>query len=165
MFSSSAGVYNEYLLKRPVSDKQTPVLIQNVCLYIDSIICSLLLLSLNGNLQSGLNFESLRHILSTPIILAVVCNNAAIGIVTSFFLSQLNSILKSFASALELLFTAVLCWLIFGIPIYANTMSAILIVTFSIFLYSKEPVQNPAKVISKQTEKEMQKILDEELQV
>jgi hypothetical protein len=37
-------------------------------------------------------------------------NNAALGIVVSLFLRKLNSILKTFASALELMFTAVLSW-------------------------------------------------------
>jgi drug/metabolite transporter (DMT)-like permease len=72
----------------------------------------------------------------------VVLNNAAIGIVTSFFLSQLNSILKTFASALELLFTAVLCYLIFGIPIYLNTIISIFVVSLAIWVYSRNPVDN-----------------------
>jgi len=54
----------------------------------------------------------------------------------------LNSILKTFASALELLFTAVLCYLIFGIPVYINTIISILVVSFAIWLYSKQPVDN-----------------------
>jgi predicted membrane protein len=76
------------------------------------------------------------------LYLQVVLNNAAIGIVTSFFLSQLNSILKTFASALELLFTAVLCYLIFGIPIYLNTIISIFVVSLAIWVYSRNPVDN-----------------------
>lgn len=103
-------------------------------------------------------------------MLSVVVNNAAIGIVTSFFLAQLNSILKTFASALELMFTAVLCWIIFGIPIHFNTVLAICIVTWAIFLYSKEPVVNlvpKANVKIRNTDdvEDMQSILDEELNV
>jgi UDP-sugar transporter A1/2/3 len=161
--SSLAGVYNEYLLKRSTSanQKQLPVLIQNVCLYVDSIICNLAYLLVQGNLWSVMDFGALKVILTTPVILAVVINNAMIGIVTSFFLAQLNSILKTFASALELMFTAVLTWLIFGMPIHFNTVVAILIVTIAIWLYSKEPVHNPAVT----PDKEMQKMLDEELEV
>ena len=48
--------------------------------------------------------------LGAPGVLIIVLNNAAIGIATSLFLRSLNSILKTFASALELMFTAVLCW-------------------------------------------------------
>lgn len=183
--SSGAGVYNEFLLKRPVTstEKQTPILIQNVCLYIDSIICNLALLAYKGEVGAVMNFESIGLIVYTPIILAVIVNNAAIGIVTSFFLAQLNSILKTFASALELMFTAVLCWIIFGIPIHFNTLLAIMIVTWAIFLYSKEPVVNTANLNitaastsvnnnntrvrrrSSRDVEDMQKILDEEMEV
>ncbi|ODN00371.1 CMP-sialic acid transporter 1 [Orchesella cincta] len=175
--SSGAGVYNEYLLKRPVAShqKQTPILIQNVCLYIDSIICNLSILAFQGKLKSVLEYDTLGIIIYTPIILAVVLNNAAIGIVTSFFLAQLNSILKTFASALELMFTAVLCWMIFGIPIHINTVLAIFIVTWAIFLYSKEPVVNSANtnalapsVNTKRRSRDaedLQKMLDDELDV
>lgn len=77
------------------------------------------------------------------------------------------------ASALELVFTAVLCWLIFDIPIHLNTAVAILIVTIAIWLYSQEPVHNPAapeqRIISisgnKKDADDMQKMLDEELNV
>lgn len=58
----------------------------------------------------------------------------------------MNSILKTFASGLELLFTAVLCYFIFAIPIHLNTVLAIAVVSFAIYLYSKSPVVN---VISK----------------
>lgn len=58
----------------------------------------------------------------------------------------MNSILKTFASALELLFTAVLCYFIFAIPVYLNTMLSIGVVSFAIYLYSKSPVVN---VVSK----------------
>ncbi len=180
--SSGAGVYNEFLLKRPVSNqqKQTPVLIQNVCLYIDSIICNLVVLLWKGDIAAVFTYESYGIILTTPIILSVVINNAFIGIVTSFFLAQLNSILKTFASALELMFTAVLCWLIFGIPIHLNTVLAICIVTWAIVLYSKDPVVNNANTnvtaptsnnnnsrrrSSVKDVEDMQKILDEEIDV
>ncbi|XP_021946491.1 UDP-galactose transporter senju [Folsomia candida] len=170
--SSFAGVYNEFLLKRPTSasQKQLPILIQNVCLYIDSIICNLGLLVFRNNLSVLTDFSAMKTILTTPITLAVVLNNAAIGIVTSFFLAQLNSILKTFASALELMFTAILCWLIFDIPIHLNTAVAIFIVTLAIWLYSKEPVHNPATTsnhghASKKEEDDMQKMLNEEMEV
>lgn len=45
-----------------------------------------------------------------PAVVIVILNNAAVGIVTSLFLKNLNSILKTFASALELVFIAILSW-------------------------------------------------------
>jgi len=150
--SSGAGVYNEYLLKRRRGDSEeatVPVLVQNVCLYVDSIVCNVALLFLQGKAGEVLfDASALKTILGTPIIFAVVCNNAAIGIVTSFFLFSLNSILKTFASGLELLFTAILCWLIFGIPVHLNTFIAIAIVVTAIWIYSQNPVDNTTPVTS-----------------
>lgn len=76
----------------------------------------------------------------------IVINNAAIGIVTSLFLRSLNSILKTFASALELMFTAVLCWIIFDIPIDLYTVIAIAVVSGATFLYARNPVVNKGKL-------------------
>jgi len=160
--SSSAGVYNEYLLKSPLASA-VPILVQNSCMYVDSILCNLLFLHHN----TGVDLQSFVSILQSPIVLLVILNNAAIGIVTSFFLAKLNSILKTFASALELMFTAILCFLIFGIPIHFNTIAAIFVVTLAIYIYSFEPVVN-TKAISPTKGKdvhEMQKILDEQLDV
>ena len=161
--SSSAGVYNEFLLKD--AGANVPVLVQNTCLYLDSIICNVVLLLYQGKLSSGLNVESFKTLLGTPIILAVIINNAAIGIVTSFFLAQMNSILKTFASALELMFTAVLCWMIFGIPIYMNTVTAIAIVTLAIYLYSLQPVVNRGRITEEPSKsaQEKQKMLENEV--
>lgn len=78
--------------------------------------------------------------------MVIVFNNAAIGIVTSLFLRSLNSILKTFASALELMFTAVLCWVIFGISIDVFTVVAIGIVSAATFLYANNPVVNKGKL-------------------
>lgn len=137
--SCLAGVYNEYLLKNQGADVN--IYIQNVFMYLDSIVCNLLLLILQGDLLdafSGVNLQSIFR----PSVILIMFNNAAIGIVTSFFLKYMNSILKTFASALELMFTAVLCYLLFAIPVYVNTVLAIAVVSFSIYLYSQSPVVN-----------------------
>lgn len=76
----------------------------------------------------------------------LIINNALIGITTSLFLKNLNSILKTFASALELVFTAVLSFLLFGVPIRPNTWAAISVVSYAVYLYSKHPVANPTPV-------------------
>jgi len=82
--------------------------------------------------------------LLSPLVLVLIANNACIGITTSLFLRNLNSILKTFASALELVFTAVLAFLIFSVPIRPNTWIAISVVSFSVYLYTKNPVVNVA---------------------
>lgn len=140
--SCLAGVYNEYLLKD--QGKDINIYIQNVFMYIDSILCNALLLLLTGNIKSAFASENLSEMFR-PGVLLIAINSCCIGIVTSFFLKYMNSILKTFASALELVFTAILCWILFSIPIYLNTVLAIAIVSVAVYLYSQSPVVNTAK--------------------
>ncbi|XP_001628633.2 UDP-galactose transporter senju isoform X2 [Nematostella vectensis] len=137
--SCFAGVYNEYLLKGRSGD--APIMVQNVFMYVDSILCNILVLVYGGSLQEAFTKESLLSIMQFKV-LGIIANNAGIGIVTSLFLKRLNSILKTFASALELMFTAVLAWIIFGIPINILTFVAIVIVSYATILYSQNPVDN-----------------------
>lgn len=139
--SCLAGVYNEYLLKRAGSDIN--IYVQNVFMYLDSIVCNLLILMFRGELAAVVTREHLVEVFRFEV-LVIMINNAAIGIITSFFLKYMNSILKTFASALELMFTAILCYLLFSIPIYLNTVLAIFVVSYSIYLYSLNPVVNLA---------------------
>lgn len=143
IFSCLAGVYNEYLLKDKGSEVN--IFVQNVFMYLDSIVCNVAILMVKGELFSAFTADSLTAIFRFKVIIIII-NNAAIGIVTSFFLKYMNSILKTFASALELMFTAVLCYFLFSIPIYMNTALAIAVVSFAIYLYSQSPVVNLGKV-------------------
>lgn len=140
--SCFAGVYNEYLLKDKGVDVH--IMVQNVFMYLDSIVCNGVALGFKGDLANAFTSTSLQAMFQ-PGVIFIVLNNAAIGIVTSLFLRSLNSILKTFASALELMFTAILCWLIFGIPIDVYTIAALVIVSGATFLYSHKPVVNLAK--------------------
>ncbi|XP_058799321.1 UDP-galactose transporter senju [Phymastichus coffea] len=137
--SCLAGVYNEYLLKGEGANVN--IFVQNVFMYLDSILCNIAVLFIQGNFLEAFN-NSGSHIFMDPKVLLIMFNNAAIGVITSFFLKNLNSIVKTFASALELVFTALFCWLFFGIPIYLNTAIAITIVSYAVILYSQNPVQN-----------------------
>ena len=149
VFSSCfAGVYNEYLLKD--KDSNVDIMVQNMFMYIDSIICNIFLLSIyspggknSGGLFEALSWSSLSLVFNFKVIL-IMLNNSLIGIVTSLFLKSLNSILKTFASALELMFTGILAWIIFGIPLDLLTVFSIFIVSLATWLYSKNPVHNPA---------------------
>lgn len=141
--SCLAGVYNEYLLKNQGADIN--IYIQNIFMYLDSIVCNVVLLSFQSNILTAFSYDNIIKIFHYKVLL-VMFNNTAIGIVTSFFLKTLNSILKTFASALELVLTALLSYLFFNIPIYLNTVFAISTVMYAIYLYSKNPVINPPKV-------------------
>lgn len=138
--SCLAGVYNEYLLKNS-SGKDMNIYVQNVFMYVDSIVCNVLLLALTGNMFTSFQPDRLSQLIK-PSVLIIAVNNALIGIVTSFFLKYMNSILKTFASAIELVFTAILCRILFAIPIHLNTVLAISIVSIAVCIYSRNPVNN-----------------------
>ncbi|KAK7792619.1 hypothetical protein R5R35_009152 [Gryllus longicercus] len=140
--SCFAGVYNEYLLKGVGAEVN--IFVQNVFMYVDSIVCNAGLLLLQGDLLGAFSAKALSSVFTFKVLI-IMMNNAAIGIITSFFLKNLNSILKTFASALELMFTAIFCYIIFGIPIYLNTVLAISIVSYAVYLYSQNPVVNQPK--------------------
>ncbi|KAL0267205.1 UNVERIFIED_CONTAM: hypothetical protein PYX00_009547 [Menopon gallinae] len=149
MCSCFAGVYNEFLLKDVGANIN--IFIQNIFMYLDSILWNLAFVVYQGNGMNIFTAESLAPVLK-PIVIIVIFNNALTGITTSLFLKNLNSILKTFASALELLFTAVLSWIIFGIAIRFNTIAAIGIVSYSMYVYSQNPVNNRPKQVEEDEE-------------
>ncbi|KJE88990.1 UDP-galactose transporter [Capsaspora owczarzaki ATCC 30864] len=138
--SCFAGVYNEYLLKSLGSDMD--VQLQNSFMYLNSIIFNVFVLAATGQLGNAVSSENVAAIFSIRVF-PIVLNNALIGIVTSLFLKTLDSIVKVFASALELIFTALLSWLFFGFAIDGYTVIAIGFVSLAIYLYAKNPVQSP----------------------
>ena len=140
--SCFAGVYNESLLKGKGGD--VPFMLQNVFMYVNSIFCNLIVLAYTGHLVDAFTAKSVNSILQ-PKVIMIIINNGAIGIVTAMFLRSLNSILKTFASALELMFTAVLCWVIFGINVSFFTIVAVAIVSYATLLYAQNPVDNTPK--------------------
>lgn len=138
--SCFAGVYNEYLLKDGTG---VPLMLQNFFMYTDSILCNgLLLLVVRGGSRVVSEASTSLAALLQPLVILIVLNNAAGGVVTSLFLAKLNSILKTFASALELVFTAVFCWILFGISVDVYTAASIVIVITATVLYSQNPVVN-----------------------
>lgn len=147
--SCFAGVYNEFLLKDTGVDIH--IMVHNVFMYLDSIVCNLVVLLLRGEAAGALSSASIGALLR-PKVMAIVVNSAICGIVTSIFLKSLNSILKTFASALDLSFTAVLCWLIFGIPIDVYTVAAIVVVSVATWFYSQQPVVNKPKPTARHRE-------------
>lgn len=135
--SCLAGTYNEYLLKTKGSN--VDIFLQNVLMYLDSVICNFFILMFKGEL--GTIFDDFSSLADTFVILITI-NSAVVGIVTSFFLKNLNSILKTYASALELVITAVVCYLLFNIVITAFTVLSICLVSIAVAMYFKNPVSN-----------------------
>lgn len=184
MFCSCfAGVYNEYLLKDSTNSKNANVMLQNIYMYLDSLLCNGLIywfaasssagtpISHHGNYTtwnvsfspSSLavnndmkNYDILKgndqnhgeeslaqipiDIVRNPLIILIVLINSLSGLVASLFLKNLNSVLKTFASAIELFAIAFLTWLIFDDSIDSYTIIALILVSVALYLYSKEPV-------------------------
>jgi len=63
--------------------------------------------------------------------------------VTGFFLKHLDSVLKSIASAIEVVATTALSWACFGTPLDAQTLAAASLVGFGIALYARTPDRLP----------------------
>lgn len=137
--SCFAGVYTEFILK--TKGREVPVMVQNSFLYLNSVFCNLVLLAYNGQISTFLSYESLKPLGSFKVVYIII-NTTCIGIVVSLFLRYLNSILKSFASALEIVFTAVLAYVFFGVPIRFNTIVSICLIFIATYLYSANPVNN-----------------------
>ena len=119
-------------------------MIQNVFMYLDSILCNVLVLAYNDELISSLsrdNFISLWQF----FVIAIILNNSLAGIITSLFLKNLNSIVKAFASALELIFTALLSFLLLHIPLHWNTILAVAVVSYAVVMYAQNPMKTNEK--------------------
>lgn len=151
MFCSCfAGVYNEYLLKDSSTAKNADVILQNIFMYVDSIICNLLVLRLPPSANKNLRDDrvdqgpplstTLHNLLTSPLVIILIFNNALLGLVASFFLKSLNSISKTFASALELFGVTFLGWILFNNAVDIHTIIALILVTAAMILYSKNPV-------------------------
>ncbi|CAI5738766.1 unnamed protein product [Hyaloperonospora brassicae] len=142
--STFAGVYNEVLLKKQAS---IPVNLQNVFMYIDSIVCTLAMLALGltgQTAQEALTMANVRVLFSRhvlPMVLIMSC----IGVVTSLFLKHLDSIRKAIASALELVFLPLLSAVFFGQAVTLYTAAAVSFVSFGVYMYSL-PVEATAMI-------------------
>ena len=62
------------------------------------------------------------------------------GLITAMFLKKLNSVLKMYASAAQLLFTAISSAIFFAIAITGQTILALVFIFLSMWLYAKNPI-------------------------
>lgn len=157
MFCSCfAGVYNEYLLKDHTTSADADFILQNMFMYLDSILCNVIMYYVTDIHSSDKSTSSSETrplvLLNDPLIIIVILNNALSGLVASLFLKNLNSILKTFASSLELFAVALLAWIIFGDIIDRYTIIALFMVSFALIVYSRNPVSTapPDRITDKQ---------------
>uniref|UniRef100_A0A7S1Q8F3 Sugar phosphate transporter domain-containing protein n=1 Tax=Neobodo designis TaxID=312471 RepID=A0A7S1Q8F3_NEODS len=140
--SAFAGVYNEFLLKRDIS---MDVNEQNFFMYAFALGFNLMI----GLYNDPVYYTSFAFLGSlNGIVLLIVINGAVVGIVTSLILKFINVIVKAFASACEVLLTAVAAYFLLGEALTMRDFVASTIVMGAIYMYYTAPatVAAPAPV-------------------
>ena len=149
--SCFAGVYTEYLLK----DRKIDLMIQNVFMYINSSLFTIILLSSMADLNDIIEFPQLIFKQQFKLIF-VLMSHTYFGLITSLYLKHLNSVFRTFGTAVQITFTAFLSWFALNIPIDFITILSIVIVISALVIYVKNPI--PDQRIAQETS---QKELDD----
>ncbi|KAJ3678143.1 hypothetical protein LUZ60_001946 [Juncus effusus] len=127
---SLASVFNEYALK---SQFDTSIYLQNLFLYGYGAIFNFLAIFGTAIINGPESFDILKgHSRSTMFL---ICNNAAQGILSSFFFKYADTILKKYSSTVATIFTGVLSAILFGHTLTINFVLGISIVFISMHQY------------------------------
>ncbi|XP_068666011.1 CMP-sialic acid transporter 2-like [Aristolochia californica] len=123
---SLASVYNEYALK---SQFDTSIYLQNLFLYGYGAIFNLLGIVITAIFKGPSSFHILEgHSRATMFL---ICNNAAQGILSSFFFKYADTILKKYSSTVATIFTGFASAALFGHTLTINFILGISIVFIS----------------------------------
>lgn len=123
---SLASVFNEYALK---SQYDTSIYLQNLFLYGYGAIFNFLAIVGIALVKGPSSFNILEgHSKATMLL---ICNNAAQGILSSFFFKYADTILKKYSSTVATIFTGFASAALFGHKLTINFMLGISIVFIS----------------------------------
>ncbi|TKY50567.1 CMP-sialic acid transporter 3 [Spatholobus suberectus] len=123
---SLASVYNEYALK---SQYDTSIYLQNLFLYGYGAIFNFLGILGTAIVKGPSSFDILQgHSKATMLLIA---NNAAQGILSSFFFKYADTILKKYSSTVATIFTGIASAVLFGHTLTMNFIIGISIVFIS----------------------------------
>ncbi|XP_073116450.1 CMP-sialic acid transporter 5 [Elaeis guineensis] len=123
---SLASVYNEYALK---SQFETSIYLQNLFLYGYGAIFNFLAILGTAIFKGPGSFDILQgHSKATMLL---ICNNAAQGILSSFFFKYADTILKKYSSTVATIFTGIASAALFGHTLTINFILGISIVFIS----------------------------------
>ncbi|KAJ8467433.1 hypothetical protein OPV22_029985 [Ensete ventricosum] len=123
---SLASVYNEYALK---SQFETSIYLQNLFLYGYGAIFNFIAIISTAVLKGTSSFHILEgHSKATMFL---ICNNAAQGILSSFFFKYADTILKKYSSTVATIFTGIASAALFGHTLTVNFVLGISIVFIS----------------------------------
>lgn len=132
-----AGVYNEVLLKGAESAKRgVTTNLQNAFMYCQSILVNGVILIWEGKAGDAVSAENRAAIASFKVF-AIISIMSSVGLVTGFFLKHLDSVLKAVASALEVVFTMLLGFLLFGAPLGLSGLTSATLVGAGVALYAR----------------------------
>ncbi|TVU15427.1 hypothetical protein EJB05_38948 [Eragrostis curvula] len=123
---SFASVYNEYALK---SQFDTSIYLQNLFLYGYGAIFNFLGILGTVVFQGPESFDILRGHSRATVFL--ICNNAAQGILSSFFFKYADTILKKYSSTVATIFTGLASAAFLAQPLTVNFLLGISIVFIS----------------------------------
>ncbi|KAJ6429351.1 hypothetical protein OIU84_020891 [Salix udensis] len=123
---SFASVYNEYALK---SQFETSIYLQNLFLYGYGAIFNFLAILVTAIFKGPSSLDILHgHSRATMLL---ICNNAAQGILSSFFFKYADTILKKYSSTVATIFTGIASAVLFGHTLTINFILGISIVFIS----------------------------------
>ncbi|KAH7685051.1 Nucleotide-sugar transporter protein [Dioscorea alata] len=123
---SMASVFNEYALK---SQFETSIYLQNLFLYGYGAFFNFLGIVITAIIKGPGSFNILEgHSRATMFL---ICNNAAQGILSSFFFKYADTILKKYSSTVATIFTGIASAALFGHTLTVNFMLGISIVFIS----------------------------------
>ncbi|KAH9670505.1 CMP-sialic acid transporter 3 [Citrus sinensis] len=142
---SLASVFNEYALK---SQYDTSIYHQNLFLYGYGAIFNFLGIVITAMFKGPSSFDILQgHSKATMLL---ICNNAAQGILSSFFFKYADTILKKYSSTVATIFTGLASAALFGHTLTMNFILGISIVFISMhqFFSPLSKVKDEPKNIS-----------------
>ncbi|KAL0358464.1 UNVERIFIED_CONTAM: CMP-sialic acid transporter 4 [Sesamum angustifolium] len=123
---SMASVFNEYALK---SQYDTSIYLQNLFLYGYGALFNFLGIIGSAIFKGPSSFNILEgHSKATMLL---ICNNAAQGILSSFFFKYADTILKKYSSTVATIFTGIASAVLFGHTLTINFMLGISVVFIS----------------------------------
>ena len=139
--SSSAGVYFQYLLQsqRAGISGELGLWEKNMMMYTWSVLFNVLYLAVFSP-------QTLSHPLEATAtfdvnVLPIILTSAIGGFCTSLILRDMSVIAKEYANFAEMCVVVVGGWLVLGAPIHVNLIVAVLLVTYSLYLYNVQPAK------------------------
>lgn len=132
LLSALAGVYNEYVLKKQA---HMSIHYQNFFMYFYALFFNGIIGAVTDPASYSLHSLFNWFQLAKPIFIPIVLFGASTGLAAAFILKFINVIVKAFASAVEVLLTAVLAALILNEMLTVNDVIAAIIVMISVYAY------------------------------